>query len=87
MGRRRSPERGVCAALTQTIDDTGRVRRATKRAWGGYVPLICLCAGAGAGGLLADAVGAGETPIAIVGAVVGYLVSGSILRRIYSDDE
>jgi outer membrane lipoprotein SlyB len=62
------------------------VRRATKRARGGYVP-ICLCAGAGAGGLLADAIGAGELPIAIVGAVAGYLVSGSILRRIYSDEE
>jgi hypothetical protein len=32
-------------------------------------------------------VGALEWPLALTGAVVGYLVSGSILRRVYSDDE
>jgi hypothetical protein len=63
------------------------MRRTAKKAWAGYVPILCLCLGAGAGGWLADAIGAFEWPIALLGAVAGYLASGSILRRIYSDDE
>jgi len=63
------------------------MRRATKRAWAGYIPIICLCVGAGTGGWLAVAVDALEWPLALTGAVVGYLVSGSILRRIYSEDK
>lgn len=63
------------------------MRRASKRTWAGYLPLLCLFVGAGAGGGLAVAVGALEWPLTLVGAAVGYLVSGAILRRVYSDDE
>ena len=39
------------------------------------------------GGWLAAAIGAIEWPVALAGAVVGYLVSGAILRRVYSDND
>ena len=62
------------------------MRRRPKHSWAGYLPIAAVFAGAGAGGWLAAAIGAIEWPIALVGAVVGYLVSGAILRRLYSDE-
>jgi hypothetical protein len=58
-----------------------------KKAWAGYIPLVSLAVGAGAGGWFAYAVGAFETPFALLGAAGGYLLSGLILRRVYSRDE
>jgi hypothetical protein len=60
------------------------VRGPARKGWAGFVPPICLGVGAGVGGSFASAVGAFETPLALVGAVGGYLLSGAILRRIYS---
>jgi hypothetical protein len=62
------------------------MRRRPRHRWAGYLPIASVCVGAGAGGWLAAAVGAIEWPLALVGAVVGYLLSGALLRRIYSDD-
>jgi hypothetical protein len=58
-----------------------------KKAWEGNIPLMSLAVGAGAGDWLAYAVGAIETPFALLGAAGGYLLSGLILRRVYSRDE
>lgn len=63
------------------------MRRRPRHAHAGYIPLVGVAVGAGAGGWLASVVGAIEFPIALAGAVVGYLISGMILRRIFSDDE
>lgn len=62
-------------------------RRSVKRAWAGFIPLLCLAIGAGAGAWFAYAVGAFETPFALLGAAAGYLLSGGILGRIYSRGE
>ncbi len=51
----------------------------------GFVPLVCLAIGAGAGGWFAYAVGAFETPFALLGAAGGYRLSRVILRRVYSE--
>jgi hypothetical protein len=60
------------------------MRQRPKPGWAGFLPIASVFVGAGAGGWLAAAVGAIEWPIALVGAVIGYLVSGAILRRVYS---
>jgi hypothetical protein len=62
------------------------VRRLPQHPYAGYLPIVCVFAGAWAGGWLASAVGTIEWPLALVGIAVAYLVSGSILRRIYSSD-
>ena len=55
-----------------------------REAGSGYIPLVCLGIGTGAGAWFAYFVGAVELPFALMGAVGGYLLSGAILRRIYS---
>jgi hypothetical protein len=55
-----------------------------QRAGAGYISLVVLAVGAGAGNGLAYAVGAFQTPFALLGAVGGYLLAGVILRRICS---
>src|SRR2546421_4536491 len=68
------------------LSETRFVRQRPKHGWAGYLPIASVFVGAAAGGWLAAAVGAIEWPIALVGAVVGYLVSGAILRRVYRDE-
>lgn len=55
-----------------------------RSVWWGYVPIVCLCLGGGAGGWFGYAIGALEAPFALLGAAGGYLVSGAVLRRVYS---
>ena len=57
------------------------------RHWTGFLPLLCLGVGAGAGGWFAHLVGGFETPFALIGAGGGYLASGAILRRHYARRE
>jgi hypothetical protein len=59
--------------------------RVLNRGWVGFLPMLCLAVGAGAGAWFAHLVGAFETPFALIGAAGGYLFSGALLRRVYSD--
>ncbi len=68
------------------IEHTVGMGRQT-RAWIGYVPIAGVGIGAGAGAWFAFALGALETPFALVGAAGGYFLSGAILRRVYSRGE
>ncbi len=63
------------------------MRQTPSKTWAGYIPMLAVGLGAGAGGWFAYAIGALETPFALLGAVGGYLVSGAALRHIYSDRE
>lgn len=63
------------------------MRQTPSKDWAGYIPMLAVGLGAGAGGGFGYAIGTLEPTFAVLGAVGGYLVSGAVLRRIYSDRE
>lgn len=59
----------------------------SRKRYAGYLPFVAVGFGAGAGGWIASFVGLPQWTVAIPGMVAGYLVSRTILRRVYSPDQ
>lgn len=62
----------------------GRMGRA---AYSGYVPLAALCLCAGLGGWIASRFGVADWTLALPGAIGGYFVSRTVMRRVHSSED